>query len=198
MIEQPSKPARKPRADAARNRERLIATAKHVFAERGLAASLEEVARRAGVGIGTLYRHFPTRDALVEAVYRTEHDQVIAAAAGLSASLPPVEALRRWMRLFVDYMAVKYGMMPLLNTLAGGTASLYAASGIQTRETIEHLMANAVAAGAVSGDVDPMDLLRAVAGVFLTGEGEDQTPAAYGMIDLLIAGLSACRTGTAG
>ncbi len=98
---------RKPRADARRNRERLLATAKAAFTEVGADVSLDEIARRAGVGIGTLYRHFPTRDALVEAVYRREVEQLAGAATRLLGSLPPGEALYEWMRLFVDYIATK-------------------------------------------------------------------------------------------
>src|ERR1700754_529204 len=94
--------ARKPRVDAERNRERLLATAKATFAKRGTGASLEEIARETGVGIGTLYRHFPTRDALVAAVYRNETEQLAGAAKTLSAAHAPLEALRMWMNLFVD------------------------------------------------------------------------------------------------
>jgi AcrR family transcriptional regulator len=192
VIDKDDKPTRKPRLDAARNRARLLATAKEVFAERGLAASLEEVARRAGVGIGTLYRHFPTRDALVEAVYRTEHDQVIAAADDLSANLPPVEALRAWMRLLVDYLMIKYGMMPLLNALSGGTGALFAASGVSTQATMNRLVDRAVAAGDLTISIDPMDLLRAVAGVVITSDQPGRAASAYALIDILIDGL---RTG---
>ena len=100
-------PARKPRADGRRNRERLVEAAKAAFAELGVDVSLDEIARRTGVGIGTLYRHFPTRDAIVAAVYRREVEQLAGAAERLLGSLSPGAALHEWMRLFVDYIATK-------------------------------------------------------------------------------------------
>ena len=112
---------RKPRTDAARNRERILEVAKEAFFTSGANTSLDEVARQAGVGAGTLYRHFPTRDALLEAVYHTEVAKLAAAEQELSAKLPPVEALRAWMLLFVDYIAAKHIIAPALNTLVGGT-----------------------------------------------------------------------------
>src|SRR5882762_10024943 len=98
---------RKPRTDALLNRERLLEVAKEAFTRSGANASLDDIARDAGVGAGTLYRHFPTRDALIEAVYRTEVEKLAAAEREFSAALLPVEALRAWMLLFVDYIATK-------------------------------------------------------------------------------------------
>lgn len=194
MIDSSEKPPRKPRADAERNRARLIDAAKSVFATRGGAASLEEVARTAGVGIGTLYRHFPTRDALIEAVYRNESDQLVRAASELAANRSPVEALREWMRLFFNYMSVKHGMMELLDSLADGKSSLYAASGAATKRTIDSLVANAVAAGEVGIDVDPLDLLRALGGmVQFSGGRDNEEAAAHAIIDIMISGLQAKR-----
>ncbi len=194
MIDRTEKPTRKPRADAARNRGRLIDAAKAVFAARGGAASLEEVARTAGVGIGTLYRHFPTRDALIEAVYRSESQQMVRAAADLAASRPPVEALREWMRLFVSYMAVKHGMMELLDSLTDGASTLHAASGAETQRAIDGLVANAVAAGDIAIDVEPLDLLRALAGLLhYKGSRADEEAAAHALIDIMISGLEARR-----
>src|SRR5580698_538469 len=123
-----SKPVRKARADAERNRLRLLETAKSAFAEKGPAASLEEIARATGVGIGTLYRHFPTRDALIEAVYRNETEQLVAAANGLAETHSPIGALREWLLLFVDYMATKHGMSEALNSIVGGASDLYSAT----------------------------------------------------------------------
>ncbi|SCM75717.1 Transcriptional regulator, TetR family [uncultured Pleomorphomonas sp.] len=194
MIDNAGKPTRKPRADAARNRARLLDAAKAVFAERGGAASLEEVARTAGVGIGTLYRHFPTRDALIEAVYRNESDQLVRAASELAASRPPVEALREWMRLFFNYMSVKHGMMELLDSLADGKSSLYAASGAETKRTIDFLVKNAVSAGEIAVDIEPLDLLRALGGMVQYGGGrDDEEAASHALIDIMIAGLQAKR-----
>ena len=115
-------PVRKARVDAERNRQRLLEAAKAVFAEKAASASLEEIARAAGVGIGTLYRHFPTRDALIEAVYRHEAEQLALAATRLSAKHPPITALREWLLVFVDYLDAKYGMAAVLNLLVSGTS----------------------------------------------------------------------------
>src|ERR1700761_1569611 len=106
---------RKPRADAQRNRERILEVAKAAFARSGANASLDDIATRAGVGAGTLYRHFPTREALLEAVYHTEVAKLAAAERELSEKFPPVEALRAWMLLFVDYIAEKHIIAPALN-----------------------------------------------------------------------------------
>ena len=129
--------ARKPRADAQRNRDGLLEAAKAAFAEVGPEASLDEIARRAGVGIGTLYRHFPTRDAIVEAVYRREVQQLADAAPRLIECLPPAEALRAWMRLFIDYIAAKKVIAPALKSLVGGGSALYADSGARINEAID-------------------------------------------------------------
>ena len=128
IVETPAAP-RRPRADARRNRERLIDTARAALADIGSEVTLDEIARRAGVGIGTLYRHFPTRDAMVEAVYRHEVEQLSLAATRLLETLPPAEALHAWMRLFVDYIARKKVMASALSALSGGTSELFATSG---------------------------------------------------------------------
>ncbi|HEY4921357.1 MAG TPA: TetR/AcrR family transcriptional regulator, partial [Xanthobacteraceae bacterium] len=138
---------RKPRADAERNRIRLLETAKAAFAEKGSGASLDEIARIAGVGAGTLYRHFPTRDALVAAVYRNETEQLVAAADRLAKTHPPVTALRDWLLLFVDYIATKHGMHEVLNSIVGGTSDLYSASTAQVKQAIAKLVDRAVASG---------------------------------------------------
>ncbi len=126
--------ARKPRADAQRNRDRLLKAAKAAFADAGADVSLDEIARRAGVGIGTFYRHFPSRNAIVEAVYQREVQQLAEAATRLIGSLPPGEALREWMRLFVDYIATKKVIAPVLKSMVGGASELYATSGARTAE----------------------------------------------------------------
>src|ERR1700678_4136746 len=128
VIRKPTAAARKPRADSARNRQLLIDAAKAGFSGVGLDVSLEEIARRAGVGIGTLYRHFPTREAVVEAVYRREVEQLAEAAPLLLESSPPGEALHKWMHLFVDYIATKRMIAPSLGAAAGRTSALYATS----------------------------------------------------------------------
>jgi AcrR family transcriptional regulator len=180
---------RKPRADAQRNRIRLLKTAKAVFAERGSGANLDEIARTAGVGAGTLYRHFPTRDALIEAVYRNETEQLVAAATRLAETHPPMTALREWLPLFVDYMATKHGMYEALNSIVGGTSDLYSASTAQVKQAIAKLIDRAVASGDIRLDFDPLDLLRALAGVANISSGPDGKQAAKRMVDILIAGV---------
>jgi len=180
---------RKPRADSERNRLRLLETAKAAFAEKGSGASLDEIARIAGVGAGTLYRHFPTRDALVAAVYRNETEQLVAAADRLAKTHPPVTALRAWLLLFVDYIATKHGMHEVLNSIVGGTSDLYSASTAQVKQAIAKLIDRAVASGDIRLDLDPVDLLRALAGVANIGLGPDGERAAKRMVDILIAGV---------
>ncbi|WP_420382111.1 TetR/AcrR family transcriptional regulator [Novosphingobium sp.] len=182
-------PLRKPRADALRNQVRLLDTAKAVFAEKGIDASMDEIARAAGVGSGTLYRHFPNRDALIEAVYRNEMDQLAAAAAHLAETLPPIAALRAWMLLFVDTMGTKHVMATALTALPGGPAALYAASGAQVQTSIAMLTGNAVSHGDINLDIEPMEILRAIAAV--ASSGRNWQPNARKLVDILIAGLRA-------
>lgn len=181
---------RKPRADALRNRALLLETAKAIFAAKGSEASLDEIAKAAGVGIGTLYRHFPTRDALVEAVYRNETGQLAEAAARFADQYPPAEALRAWMRLFVDHLATKQLMAEALNSLVGGTSDLYATSGALVQATLAGLIDRGVAAGDIRPlDMEPFDLLRAIAGVANISAGPDWERNAKQMVDILVAGL---------
>jgi AcrR family transcriptional regulator len=180
---------RRPRADAERNRIRLLETAKAAFAEKGSAASLDEIARIAGVGAGTLYRHFPTRDSLIAAVYRNETEQLVAAADRLAEAHPPLRALREWLLLFVDYMATKYGMNEALNSICGGTTDLYAATTVQVKQVMARLTGSAVTSGDIRLDFDPLDLLRALAGVANMSPGPDTKQAAKRMVDILIAGI---------
>jgi AcrR family transcriptional regulator len=180
---------RKLRADAERNRVRLLEAAKAAFAEKGSSASLDEIARSADVGTGTLYRHFPTRDALVAAVYRNETEQLVAAAGRLAETRPPVTALREWLLLFVDYIATKHGMHEVLNSIVGGTSDLYSASTAQVKQAITKLAGRAVASGDIRLDLDPLDLLRALAGVANIGLGPDGERAAKRLVDILIVGV---------
>ncbi|MBB2174676.1 TetR/AcrR family transcriptional regulator [Gluconacetobacter johannae] len=179
---------RRPRSDGQRNRERLIAAAKAAFTEGETEVRFDEIARRVGVGIGTLYRHFPTRDALIEAVYRTEVERLGAAAQHLAATHPPLEALRDWMRLFVDYIAAKQVIAPALNSLVGGPSALYAASGDSVKTAIRDLVARAVASGEMRPDLDPIDLLRALVGVANIASDPGWEASARRLVDILIAG----------
>ncbi|MDE8650723.1 TetR/AcrR family transcriptional regulator [Novosphingobium album (ex Liu et al. 2023)] len=185
------RPARKPRADAQRNRALLLQAAKTVFAEKGAEASLDEIARAAGVGAGTLYRHFPHRDALIEAVYRNEMEQLAQAAERFSEALPPVEALRAWMLLFVEYMGTKHAMAAALTSLSRGPGELYAASGARLQATIDQLAENAVRSGEVRLEIEPLELLRAIAAVASVGAGPDWEANARRLVDILIAGIRA-------
>jgi AcrR family transcriptional regulator len=191
---EPPEPGRKPRADARRNRERLIEVAKAAFADAGPDVSLDEIARRAAVGIGTLYRHFPTRDAIVEAVYRREVQQLADAATRLLGSLSPGEALHAWMRLFIDYIATKKVMAPALGAMVGGASELYASSGARITDAISLLVDRASASGDIR-PVDPTDLLRALVGFTYVNIGPDWEASARRLIDILMNGLQPPRSG---
>jgi AcrR family transcriptional regulator len=179
---------RKPRVDAQRNRERLLEIAKEAFTRSGANVSLDEVARQAGVGAGTLYRHFPTRDALLEAVYRTEVERLAAAERKFADTLSPIEALRAWMLLFVDYIAAKQIIAPALNTLVGGVSKLFEATGDQVKGAIRALVKRAIESGDIRPDLDPLDLLRALIGVSNVASGPGWQQSARRLVDILITG----------
>ena len=189
MPKKRSQPAqRKPRMDAQRNRERILEVAKDAFARSGAGTSLDDIAKQAGVGAGTLYRHFPTRDALLEAVYRTEVEKLAAAERKLAQDLSPIEALRAWMLLFVDYIATKQIIAPALNTLVGGPSKVYEASGAQSTGAIRALVERAIDSGDIRRDLDPLDLLRALIGVSNVACGPDWRQSARRLVDILITG----------
>ena len=184
-----SQPAtRKPRKDALRNRDRILDMAKRSFTRHGANASLDDIAKQAGVGAGTLYRHFPTRDALIEAVYRSEVEKLAAAARGFAAAMSPAEALRSWLLLFVDYVAAKHIIAPALNSVAGGASRLYEGSRSLVQGAIEDLVKRAKRSGDLRRDVDASDLLRAVIGVSYVGFGDDWQQSARRLVDILVAG----------
>ena len=183
------KPAsRRPRLDALRNRERLLEVAKEAFTRSGAGASLDDIAKQAGVGAGTLYRHFPTREALIEAVYRTEVAKLAAAERELSAKFSPVEALRAWMLLFIDYIAAKQLIVPALNTLVGGPAKVFEASRSQVQGAINALVKRAIESGDIRKDLEPFDLLRALIGVSNVASGPGWQQSARRLVDILITG----------
>jgi AcrR family transcriptional regulator len=184
----PERPARKPRADAQRNRERILEVAKEAFTRSGANVSLEDVAKQASVGAGTLYRHFPTRDALLEAVYRSEVAKLAAAQEEFSRTMLPVEALRAWMLLFVDYVAAKQIIAPALNTMVGGPSKMFQATGGQVKGAIAALVRRAIESGDVRPDVDAMDLLRALVGVSYVADGADWQKSARRLVEILIQG----------
>jgi AcrR family transcriptional regulator len=179
---------RKPRTDAQRNRERILEVAKEAFTRTGANASLDEIAKEAAVGAGTLYRHFPTRDALIEAVYRTEVEKLAAAQQEFSDIMPPVEALRAWMLLFVDYIAAKQIIAPALNTLVGGPSKLYDSSRAQIQGAIDSLVKRAIKSRDIRKDLEPFDLLRALIGVSHVASGPDWQQSARRLVDILITG----------
>lgn len=180
--------ARKPRTDAQRNRERILETAKEAFTRFGANASLDDIAAQAGVGPGTLYRHFPTRDALIEAVYRTEVEKLATAERGFAEAMPPIEALRAWMLLFVDHIAAKQIIAPALNTLVGGPSKLYEDSRDQIRGAIDSLVRRAIKSGDIRKDLEPFDLLRALIGVAHVASGPDWQQSARRLVDILVTG----------
>lgn len=189
MAKKSSKSAQpKLRTDALRNRERILEVAKEAFTRFGADASLDEIARQAGVGPGTLYRHFPTRDALIEAVYRSEVEKLAAAARTFAAAMSPVEALRAWMLTFVDYIAAKHIIAPALNSVAGGASRLYEGSQDLVRGAIEALVKRAMKSGDIRKDLDPFDLLRALIGVSHVASGAGWQQSARRLVDILITG----------
>jgi AcrR family transcriptional regulator len=193
-------PARKPRADAARNRERVLEAAKTVFGAGGPEASLEAVARTAGVGIGTLYRHFPTREALFEAVYRREVQQLADLAEELKEQAEPVEALRQWMRSNVRFVATKKGMLAALALAAYKNPDLFSYSFDQLTRAVGGLLDRAIATGEIRGDVSPQDLLRALIGMCYMHDQPGWQKSVLRLVDVFIDGLrkqdTARRSGT--
>src|SRR3982074_2492033 len=165
MADQSAETVRRPRADAVRNRERVLEAAKAVFSAGGPDASLEAVARRAGVGIGTLYRHFPTREALFEAVYRREVQQLVELAEQLESAAEPVDALRRWLRSNVEVVATKKGMLAALALAVHGSSELYAYSFERLTKAVGALLDRAVGGGGGRGGISPEELLRAPLGL---------------------------------
>ena len=182
------KTARKPRADAQRNRERILEVAKQVFMRRGAEASMDEIAKRAKIGPGTLYRHFPSRDDLLAAVYISEVEKLAGAQRKLSAELSPIEALRAWMLIFIDYIAAKKIIAPALDAMVGGPSQVYQRSTQVMEEAANALASRAVASGDLRPDVDPMDMLRAIYGVSSAGSTDDWPEKARLFVDILIQG----------
>jgi AcrR family transcriptional regulator len=179
---------RKPRADAQRNRERILEVAKQEFTRSGANASLEDIAKKAGVGPGTLYRHFPTREELLVAVYRSEMEKLAAAERTFSDTLPPVEALRAWLLLFVDAVETKQIIAPVLNTLVGDPKKVFEASHAQIHEALRSLVKRTIKSGDIRKDLDPIDLLRALVGVANVATSPDWQQSARRLVEILILG----------
>jgi AcrR family transcriptional regulator len=184
----PRVPSRKPRTDALRNRERILEVAKDAFTRFGANASLDDIAKQAAVGAGTLYRHFPTRDALIEAVYRSEVEKLAAAQRKFSETMAPMEALRAWMLLFIDHIAAKQIIAPALNSVIGGPMKLYESSQGLVRGAINALVENAIKSGEIRKDLEPFDLLRALIGVSHVASGPGWQQSARRLVDILVTG----------
>ena len=187
MKAESQKSSRKPRADSIRNRERLLDAAADVFGAGAGQASLEEVARQAGVGIGTLYRHFPTREALFEAVYRHEVDQLFELAQELARRGDPVEALRKWLHANVRLVATKKGMVEALQLVAHSNLAAY--SFERLTKAIGLLLERGAKSGDIRSDVSPDDLLRALVGIFYSQGGGEWRPRALRLVDVFVDGL---------
>ncbi len=179
---------RKPRADALRNRERILEIAKESFTRSGANISLDDVAKQAGIGPGTLYRHFPTRDALLEAVYRTEVEKLAGAEREFAKAMPPVEALRAWMLLFVDYIATKQIIAPALNTSVGGPSKVFKGTSTLIKTAIQALVERAIESGDIRPDLDPLDLLRALVGVSNVASVPEWPQSAKRLVEILLLG----------
>ena len=177
------------RADAQRNRDRLLQAAVRAFAQEGPDATLDAIAKDAGVGIGTLYRHFPTREALVEAAYRNELARLCDAVADLLAAMPPDEAMRAWMDRFVGYMTTKRGMADALRAVIASGGNPFAQSRDRLTGAITVLLGAAAAAGTVRPDIEPGDVLASLSGVSLAAGEPAQREQAGRLLDLLMDGL---------
>jgi AcrR family transcriptional regulator len=182
------KSPRKPRSDAQRNRERILEVAKQVFTRHGADASMDEIAKRAKIGPGTLYRHFPTRDNLLEAVYITEVEKLAAAQKRLSAKLSPIKALRAWLLVFIDYIAAKKIIVPALNAISGGPSRVFEQSNQIMGDAANALASRAVASGDLRPDVDLRDFMRAIYGLSIAGSAPDWPQKARKFVDILLQG----------
>lgn len=182
---------RKPRADSLRNRDLLLVAAKAAFGEMGADAPLEDIARRAGVGIGTLYRHFPTREALVAAVYAREIEQLAASADALLAREPAGQALESWLNLLIDYMATKRVIAPALRADPGEGSRVYASSGPTILATLQRLTAAAHAAGDIRQDIGFEDILRMMSGLSQGYDEPGWDAGARRLLSVMMAGLRA-------
>jgi AcrR family transcriptional regulator len=188
-MRQLEKSTRKPRVDAVRNRERVLEAAKAVFSAGGADASLEAVARAAGVGIGTLYRHFPTREALFEAVYRREVQQLADLADELKQEAQPVEALRRWLRSNVRFVATKKGMSAALALAADKHSELFSHSFDLLTRAVGALLDRAIASREIRDDISPEDVLRALVGMSYMHDQPGWQASVLRLVDVFVDGL---------
>jgi AcrR family transcriptional regulator len=181
--------ARPLRADAQRIRDRLLEAAVHTFSQDGPDATLEAIAKEAGVGIGTLYRHFPTREGLVEAACRSELARLCDAGTGLLRAMPPQDATRVWMGWFVDYMRTERGMADALRAVIASGGNPHAHRHARLTAAITTLLDAGAAAGTVRSDIEPGDVLVGLSGVSLAAGAPAQRDQASRLLDLLMDGL---------
>jgi AcrR family transcriptional regulator len=183
------------RKDAQRNRDLLLAVASGLFSEHGVEYPLEDIARQAGVGIGTLYRHFPTRSALIEAVYRREVAQLCDSVNGLLASMTPDQALEAWMYNFVSYVATKRGLSAALKDMMAAEPDLFALTRAAIRDAASKVLAAAVEAGAIRPVVDADDLIRAMGAICMVTDDAGYSERATTLVSLLLDGMRAGAPG---
>jgi AcrR family transcriptional regulator len=178
------------RADAARNREKLLVAATEAFGESGTEASLEEIARRAGVGVGTLYRHFPTRAMLIEEVYRNSVDEVCGAVPRLLTEMTPFDALSTWVYGFVGYVGRKKGMVSALREAMGpDSEEVFSEVHVTLESAAGELLVAGQTAGVVRSDVEPQDLLRSVSGMCLAAAASRDSEGTKRVLALILDGL---------
>ena len=180
--------ARRPRRDAQRNRERILEVAREAFTEYGPQATLDDIARRAEIGPGTLYRHFPTRDALIEAVFRSQVEKLTESGQRYATTMRPLEALRAWMLLFIEYVACKLLILPAMDTVPGGSTRMIEGTRGVIHSTFRGLVQRAIESGDLRAGTDPDDVIRAFVGVFHTTSLPGWESSARRIVDILIDG----------
>ncbi|MFF0430147.1 TetR/AcrR family transcriptional regulator [Streptomyces sp. NPDC004520] len=177
------------RADARRNRERILEAAVRAFADKGADVAIDTIAKAAGVGSATLYRHFPTREVLVEAAYRNELARVCDSATALLADNPPDKAIRMWMDRFIDYLAAKQGMADALRAAVASGADPFAETLDKLSTAIGALLHAGADAGLLRPDIEPIDVGLSLSGIALITSSPDQRERAGRLLDLLLDGL---------
>jgi AcrR family transcriptional regulator len=177
------------RADARRNRDRLLSVAVRAFSQDGPDVTLDAIAKDAGVGIGTLYRHFPTREALIEAAYRSELARLCDAVPDLLRDMPPDEATRAWMDRYIEYMTTKRGMADALRAVIASGGTPYAQSRERLITAITSLLQAGAASGRLRADIEPADVLASLSGISLAAGEPAQRAQARRLLDLLMDGL---------
>ena len=185
----PKTVARRLRTDAQRNRERILEVARRAFVQHGKEATMDDIARRAEIGPGTLYRHFSTRDALIEAVFRSQVEKLTTAGQRYAATMGPLEALRAWMLLFIEYVAGKLLILPAMDTVPGGSMRLIEGTRGLIHSTFRGLVQCAADSGELRADTNPYDVIRAFVGVFHTTSLPGWKSSARRIVDILLDGL---------